>query len=70
MHNKALFTKPAKRFVVTVTCDISSLQFLNEKGKDELEMFLKGILESYNGTEFQLHAIPVAHTEQEYDEFS
>ena len=66
MHTNELapFLKaPSVYYTGTIQIVVSTPQF---KNKEALELFLKGVLEDYNGTEFKRHAIPVIKTEEPY----
>lgn len=63
MHTNELSSKPHRRFVGTITIDVQTSQF---KSKTQLEKFLAEILHSYNGTKFQMKAIPIVHTEEDH----
>jgi hypothetical protein len=55
---------PSKYYIGGIHFTVSSPQF---KDKEALEMFLKEVLESFNGTQFKIHAIPSVEREQPYD---
>ena len=55
---------PSVYYHVQINCTVSTPQF--KEDSEKLLLFLKDVLESYNGTEFKIHAVPVLKSSEPY----